>query len=553
LTKRHATTSSTTVPWELYEQLIKAKSGNKVRVYSVRQVKGLKAARVFYTVDGVKGPHWDMPNNDLDSVVHAIMERVYYVKLDGVFQTPPSPESEDHVFKTLGRWSHHMDLLARKHGKVAPSSDAEFLERYSGQKKGIYERAIESLKTQPLEARDGLIKVFTKDEYRKKGGAPRAIQPRSPRFNVRWGRYVQAIEELTYEAIDEIYDSTGETRTVAKGMNMLDRGTAIAQKWGKFTNPVAVGIDAKRFDQHVRKDMLKYEHSIYKMWLDLGARGDLEPFDWLAKFQLINKGRYYGKDGKVKYQVDGCRMSGDMNTSCGNINIMCAVLWTYLHHKKLLGKVEVLNDGDDSVIIMERHNVNKFLDNMKTWFSKMGFSMELDGIYHQLEEVEFCQARPVKLPTGYCLVPRPSKRLYSDLVTTKPIHSKKVYNKWLGSVAGCGIAGAAGVPVFNSFYKWLGRGATPYIPKQGDLYYRYRMELTSSMEMRSVEPTWESRISFYFAFGITPNSQMLLEKYYEGKPDPVWSEAQSVTSQVLDSVQHLIPPQQADRFQDLIL
>jgi len=362
-----------------------------------------------------------------------------------------------------------------------------------------------------------------------------------------------AIEEHTYEAIDKIFDSTGEYKTVAKGMNMLDRGQQIARKWDKFDNPVAVVIDAARMDQHVSKPLLQFEHKTYKQWLDLGRSGDLEPFDWLAKFQLKNEGRYYGKDGKVKYVVDGCRMSGDMNTSCGNINIMCALLWTYLRSKQLLGKVEVLNDGDDSTIIMERSNVDKFTEGMSDWFTSMGFTMKFEGIYHVLEEIIFCQAKPVKLEQGWTLVPRPSKRLYSDLVTTKPIHSKKVYDKWLGSVAGCGIAASSGVPVFNSFYRWLARGATPYIPQQGDVYYRYRMELVKGMQMKSREPSWDERISFYFAFGITPQAQLLLEKFYDDKPDPVWSPSeQGHTLPVLESMQWLCPPEQGDRNSDIV-
>jgi hypothetical protein len=555
LTSARASTTKTTIPEELYEQLLTARLGNRVRVTEVRQIKGQKAARVYYTVDGSKGAHWDMPNNDLDSVIHAICERMYYVKLDGEFQPPPQPKGgKAGVFKTLRRFSAHMGRLARQHGKVAPVSDLEFLMNYSGQKKGIYERAIETLKTRPLEVRDGRIKIFTKDEFLKAGGAPRAIQPRSPRFNVRWGRYIQAIEKLIYKAINTIFDPGGTgTPVVAKGLNMSERGEAIACKWSRFHDPVAVGIDAKRFDQHINKPLLQFEHSIYRMWLDVGARDDLEPFDWLCRFQLVNKGRYYGKDGKISYDVIGCRMSGDMNTSLGNITIMCALLWSYLRHVKLLGEVEILNDGDDSVIIMERANVPKFLEDLTPWFRDLGLTMTLDGIYENLEEVEFCQARPVKLPEGYCLVPRPSKRLYSDLVTTKPIHSQKVYKEWLGAVAGCGLAGCKGVPVLGAFYKWLGRGATPYLPHHGSRFYRYRDELYSRMEMKYEEPTWESRISFYFAFGITPAAQLVLERYYHSKPDPTWSKVRDDNLKVLDPAMHLCHPEQSDRYADMIV
>jgi hypothetical protein len=32
----------------------------------------------------------------------------------------------------------------------------------------------------------------------------------------------------------------------------------------------------------------------------------------------------------LKYQVEGCRMSGDMNTSSGNCMIMVALVYSYM-------------------------------------------------------------------------------------------------------------------------------------------------------------------------------------------------------------------------------
>jgi hypothetical protein len=362
-----------------------------------------------------------------------------------------------------------------------------------------------------------------------------------------------------YEAINEIFDPHELRRTVAKGMNMLDRGEAISDKWSRFADPVAVGLDAARFDQHISSPMLLFEHMIYQLWLDDHDPPDMESFKWLARHQLKNIGIYKAKDGKIKYETVGCRMSGDMNTSCGNILIMCALLWTYIRTCNLQGQVEVLNDGDDSVIILERRNLDNFLSGVKSWFHKLGFTMSLDGIYYSLEEIVFCQARPVKLERGWTLVPNPAKRLFSDLVTTKPIHSKKVYNKWLGSVAGCGLAGSAGVPVFNSFYKWLARGANPYIPSLGSIYYRYRQELVNGMKMKARDPTWQERISFYFAYGITPGAQVIIERYYDDKPDPLWSpvakdeELFPEVIQTMDGPLSLLDTHFKERYRDLVV
>jgi len=339
----------------------------------------------------------------------------------------------------------------------------------------------------------------------------------------------------------------GEHKTVAKGMNMIERGNNIAKMWNSFNDPVAVGLDASRFDQHINRLLLEYEHSIYHMWSS-GQGEDLPPLSTLLKAQLNNRGSYHGKDGFIKYLVDGCRMSGDMNTSLGNVIIMTTLMHSYFESKGLLGKVKLLNDGDDCVIIMDRRHLNKFRDGLQEWFLEMGLTMEYDGIYTSLESVEFCQSRPVYDSVhGYRLVPRPTKRLYSDLITTKDISVKRVYNKQLGAIAGCGLALSDGLPIFNSFYKWLGRGATPWIPSQGDYYYKFRQELVDGMSRSDRPITDEERISFYFAFDITPAEQILIEQYYDELPDPIFTKAVADPPRSLDSIQYLVRPEQKDQ------
>jgi hypothetical protein len=73
-----------------------------------------------------------------------------------------------------------------------------------------------------------------------------------------------------------------------------------------------VGLDASRFDQHVSHAALKWEHSVYNSWFK-----DKE-FARAISMQLINEGTGYTDEGKIKVEVEGCRMSGDMNTSAGN-------------------------------------------------------------------------------------------------------------------------------------------------------------------------------------------------------------------------------------------
>ena len=212
------TTSSSPITEEQIEEQVCG--GERFSVSKSRQVAA-KRPRRYYQVRGGNGPDWDIPNNDIESVSHAVLERVFFVKDgEGGFRRAPKPwdhssvKDDPNPFKAsqkkiqdrLSDFSSKMEKLANDTGKVSPISDEEFVSYYGGAKRKCYEAAVESLKDRPLEKSDCRVKVFTKDEYRKPGGAPRAIQPRSPRFNVKLGRYIKHLEHKIFDAIDEIFD-----------------------------------------------------------------------------------------------------------------------------------------------------------------------------------------------------------------------------------------------------------------------------------------------------------------------------------------------------------
>lgn len=552
----------------------------KLQVQELRQGKGVLHPRKYYTVTGTNGPDWRIPNKDIKTVLHAILERVYFVKDKTLgFKRPPRPwthksvahlveeevseektkkkslensacfiAAQDKMSQRFSSMASKLGVVATRTGKAHPISEDEFLSFYGGAKLACYTKAVESLHKKRFEERDSWVKVFTKDEFMKLNGAPRAIQPRSPRFNVMLGRHLKHVEHKIYDAIDEVFDPSGQHKTVAKGMNMIKRGNTIAAMWDRVSDPIAVGLDASRFDQHINRLLMAHEHSTYHQFAT-GKGSDLPSLATLLSMQLRNHGVYWGKDGKIKYIVEDCRMSGDMNTSSGAVVIMTSLVYAYLEFKDLLGQVQLLNDGDDCVFIMSRSIREHFCQGLQEWFSEMGITMEFDGIYESLEKIEFCQARPVWTEEhGYRLCPRPSKRLYSDCISTKELGSKKIYERQVGAVAGCGLAGSGGSPIFQSFYKWLGRGANPWIPREGSCYYKYRQELIDGMATKCRDPTSRERVSFFLAFNIPPVSQMALEDYYDNLPAPLWNTPMKNLVKILDNSQHLCYPEQKIRW-----
>jgi len=534
---------------------------NTFHAKRARQSKGCKP-RAYYRVRRGNGPQWDMPNNDIDSVSHAILERVFFTKHQGGFRLTPKPydaclypniaeigerreRARDHVKLQTKIFRDEMKKMIMYDGKASPLTNDEFLDCYGGAKRRVYETAVDSFNNRMFNEIDCRVKTFTKDEYRKPGGAPRAIQPRSPRFNVMMGRYIKHIEHKLFGYIDRIFDPLEERRTVAKGMSMATRGATIASMWNSFKDPVAIGLDASRFDQHINVMLLELEHEMYRA-ASTGVGDDMPTLARLLQAQKKNVGRYYGSDGStIKYEVEGNRMSGDMNTSLGNVIIMCCLMYSYLKYKGLEHRAKMLNDGDDCVLIMEREDVRKFRKGMEEWFTRVGITMCYDGTYNNLEDIEFCQSRPVLVKGGYILVPRPTKRLYSDLVTTKFLGSKKVFRKWMGAVAGCGLASCDGVPIFCSFYKWVARSSNPWLPEVGNYYHRFRDTHSDGMVFENSKVSWATRVSFYHAFDITPDEQLILEKYYSNLETLHWSRPiVGETEWLLDAQQTLAEAEQ---------
>jgi len=259
-------------------------------------------------------------NNTINTLERAVLERVFYVKVDGEFVAPPKP-SPSHFAHAM---RHTWEVLQKLLPKAAPMTRREFVDSFRGRKKAVYEGAYDDLLRSSVVSKDAEVKVFVKyektDFTRKTDPVPRVISPRSTRFNIEVGRYLRTIEERIFKSLAKLFGHP----TVFKGMNSSTSGRTMFEKWNSFRNPVAVGMDASRFDQHVSIQALIWEHAVYLACFPRAlVRGRLAK---LLKRQLRNVCVGYTEDGRLKYRTDGGRMSGDMNTSLGNCVLMCSMI-----------------------------------------------------------------------------------------------------------------------------------------------------------------------------------------------------------------------------------
>lgn len=445
-------------------------------------------------------------NNGVDAVERALVERYFLCKVGDTFLPALSTKAED--WETPALTSFRLQVVERVRRVATVLALREVVECYTGAKRRIYENAYRSLLRNSINRKDAYLRPFTKFEKQALDKAPRIINPRSPRYNLVLGKYLKKAEKLYFSAINEVWGSVTD-HTVIKGLNAFDAATVMRAKWDRFAKPVAIGLDASKFDMHVSVEALKFEHTFYNR---VFHSPELKK---LLEWQLINKGKAYCDDGVVSFTMPGTRSSGDLNTSLGNCIIMCALLWALC--KKLGVTAELANNGDDCVLIIESTDLSTVLEEVPNFFMRYGFRMTVEEPVYVFEEIEFCQSKPVKLAGGWAMVRNVRTCLIKDPMCLIPVQNNKVWRKWLGAVGTCGQATVPGCPVLQSFYGAFARAGTASSRRFQETLFRNTsmLERGGGVGHRDHTITPDARASFYAASGITPDYQIALEAYFD--------------------------------------
>lgn len=472
----------------------------------VRKVGSIRKSRKTYLLHGVTpGGKYLAYNPTIDAAERALKERLFFIRENERWIEPPVATRA----KIMGTLKVFGKLLKGLSKKQHPLEHSEFAECYHGPRKTRYLKAAEDLARDPVKREDAHIKFFLKFEtydFETKIPSPRGINPRSDRYAVSLGSYIRPIEKRIYKNISRVFGY----RVVLKGMNQAARGEIISSYWNEFVNPVAIPIDASRFEQSVDEAILEWEHSIYQSFY-LGD-GKLAK---MLRWQRLNIGRCYLEDGKLKFKIRGKRMSGDVNTALGNCLISAACGHAYLSHANIL-KHRFFCDGDDAVLIIERSDLLRVQRTLKPWYAELSFRMKVEKPVFILEELDFCQSRPVYTTEGYIMVRVPYRALSKDAVSKKPLDNHRVYRRWMRAVGEGGMSLSGGIPVMQAYYKAILDAAGDIKPLQNDPVQRDFTAYKLIGMNRKYAPVQERvRASFCLAFGIDPASQRVIERYYE--------------------------------------
>jgi len=386
---------------------------------------------------------------------------------------------------------------------------------YSGLKKLRYTLAADRVLQNGLTKADAKISAFVKFEKtvmnpEKVNPDPRMIQFRDPKYCVALSRFLKPIEHNLYA-----FRGDGrwipQTRLVGKGLSQTERAMLTVKKWGQFQNPVCLSIDMSRFDKHVDRALLQIEHSVY-------TRCNNDPeFAQLLSWQLDNEGK---TSHGIRYKTSGKRMSGDMNTALGNCIIVIVMVLAFMKGKFF----DILDDGDDCLLFVEKSILAWVVETLPIAFRTYGMTAKIEGIAHQLSEIQWCQCKLVQTSEDvWKYVRSPIKVLATALGGTKYFTNLKGRRKILNTIGLGELVLNLGVPVLQEFALMAIRNAATSkfveLDEVDSMYFRLHRELKyhGLPGLAKVTPkpiTDLARQSFSEAFGISVDEQLNYERHF---------------------------------------
>lgn len=453
--------------------------------------------RVVRILDGMIGSAiYGVHNASLVNLARGVVERVLYTRKGEELTSPVRPIRN--AFARLGPLRSGILKVTRSTSVVAAEDYPKLY--HDARKRNIYECAAQSLQNKAVTQLDAVVNTFVKAEKvnfsAKPDPAPRVIQPRSPRYNLSVGCYLKPFEKNMFDGFRRFAGYP----VVCKGLNASGTAAQLRSNWEQFVNPVAVGLDASRFDQHVSIQALEFEHGFYNSIFNCPKLAEL------LRWQLVNKGVGYADGARLKYTVKGCRMSGDINTSLGNCIIMSCIVLAYLYEHNV--EARLANNGDDCVVVCERKHLH-LLDGIDAWFTSFGFKLTREQPVYEFEKIEFCQTQPVLTSSGWRMVRNPYTASSKDMVSLLQWDTQLEFDRWRGAIGGCGMSLTAGVPYWAAFYSRMGgvkHDKSSLVIRDSGLGYMARgMDADASISA-------ESRYSFWRAFGMLPDEQVALEE-----------------------------------------
>lgn len=438
---------------------------------------------------------------------HTVEQELKTVCNRHLFETP-EPQRDSQAWKLM---EEQIERLARALGRTNRTPVRKLLEGRTGRRRKRFYEGARRYHQNGVEQKDSIITEMQKLEFYEQSKIAdkedRGIQFRSVTYNVALAQYLHQIEE---RLIGTHYLGF---HPVAKGLTPAQRCERLFAFAELFDEPEFYSIDHARFDAHVHEWLLRLEHKVY-----LYCCRKHPELVRLLRMQRKNKG--YTKGG-IRYKIRGKRMSGDINTGLGNTILNLCMLLAWLQASGVT-KFRILLDGDDSVVIIEKSDIAKLIP-IEEFMLQLGMETEMTHT-PDIWKVDFCQSRPVLLPTENG--PRPVfVRNPLKVITTMGRTAEKrddvTMQMVMRSSALSELAIAPGAPITNRLARRVlehyGHGRTLKTAKQLYKEEAYGFNCDDVDAESVVEPDAMARHTFWLAWDIEPSYQEFMEEV-----DIVW-------------------------------
>lgn len=443
------------------------------------------------------------------SCVHNVVNALY----GRVGSCVPSPSA--HGLSLLKEMALHLSNLI---GTVTPSKYEAVIASYSGGKRRRYQEAFRNIQLgkQPT----GKIKMFVKAELIKYNGEKRnpecrAIQFRDYEYALELARYVKPFEHKLYIACGGRFPPMP---VITKGMDSAVKAALLMEKVKRLGGDIwYLALDAERFDAHVSDKLLGVEHGVMSRCFGFSKR-----LQKLLKKQINNKGTARCKNGaKVKYTIRGGRNSGDMNTASGNNLLMMTMLNVFGTTYFERGNYDFVLDGDDSVFIHKGQQLPE--QEIEDFFRNFGMTIKIDRYTRDLNDVDFCQAKVVKVE-GFHKFVRNFRTVLPKTLTNPKFANKNIRPKLLKTIALGELSQCYGVPVLDPFFRKMIDVADSVMSNRGKRdggllkpgqYLPWRLLNVLPKDWKTIRGSTiahETRKHFSEVFDISVRSQLQLEK-----------------------------------------
>lgn len=271
--------------------------------------------------------------------------------------------------------------------------------------------------------------------------------------------------------------------------------------------------------------LLRLEHLVY-----LTLSGN-HTFARLLDMQTRNRG---STPEGLKYFSMGRRMSGDMNTALGNCVIMLVMIATACN-SLVPRRWDCLIDGDDALVFIDAKDYTVLAGHLAADFLRFGMTLKVEAPVYQIHCVEWCQSKPIFAACldghhRWKMVRNPRKILRGALFSSK-LNVFNLRASYLVTVGLCELALNHGVPILESFARWLVRAGgsarlSPNYQHSGSFQRvsrelrTLRRTLDSLRDLQCVPISVETRSMFAQQWALPVDVQLFLESYFDHSPAP---------------------------------